>query len=170
MRQLWWTVKTDQNPFCLVTSFFESWCIEQASAVWSRADAYICPSPTRFIFPLCVFSWDRQTCKHEGGLLSEGSVPLNCYVRLLALCLFNSIVKPLACVPHLYKTYTKTFLKGLVGGLWCHDNSSNILDIFPLRRPYHVLRISVERSPRRPCWLTTLGFWNNSVAHCWIYS
>lgn len=25
----------------------------------------------------------------------------------------------------LYKTYRKTFLKGLARGLWCHDNSPN---------------------------------------------
>lgn len=152
------------NSFCLVTRFFEIGCIEPASPIWSWTDAYICLSLKRFIFPLCEFSWDWQTHKHIGGLLLVGSVPLNCYVWLLALCLFITIVKPLACVPHRYKTYTKTFLKGVVRGLWCHDNSSNIIDFFPLRRPYHVLGISVARSPRRPFWLTTLGFWHRGTA------
>lgn len=152
----------------VLSKFFEIGCIEPASAIWSWADADIRPSLKRFIFPLCEFSWDWQTHKHIEGLLLEGSVPLNCYVWLLALCLFIAIVKPLACVPHLYKTYTKTFLKGFVRGLWRHDNSSNIIDFFPLRRPYHVLRISVARSPRRPFWLTTLGFWHRETAQCLI--
>lgn len=69
---------------------------------------------------------DSQT--HRGPFMRRISSPQLLHV---ALCLFITIVKALACVPHLNRTYTKTFLKGLVGGLWCHDNSSNIIDFFP---------------------------------------
>lgn len=57
--------------------------------------------------------WAHKT--HPGGLLLGRSVPLNCYMWFLAL--FIAIVKaPRLHPPTSYKTYRKTFLKGLARG------------------------------------------------------
>lgn len=149
------------SPFCL--SFFET-SEHQTSLLNLVLGWYLHMSIFEeiYIATLCVLFRLVASQTHR-GLLLGGSVPFNCYMWFLALCLFIAIVKLLACVPHFYKIYTKTILKSLVRGLWCYDNRFNIIDSFPLWRPYHVLCLSVARSPRRPYWLATLRFWHRET-------
>lgn len=70
-----------------------------------------------YFHSMCLLENGRLT-KHIGGLLLGGSVPLNCYVWLLALCLFITIVKaPSLCPPppqNLYKNIFERLSQGPV--------------------------------------------------------
>lgn len=109
MRQLWWIVEIDLKSFCLVW-LFETGCIERVSVVWSQTDTYICPSPKRFIFPLCVFSWDWQTCKHIGGPFIRGiSSPQLLHVAPGSLPIYYHCKAPCLCPPPLQNLYKNIF-------------------------------------------------------------
>lgn len=128
-----------------------------------RADAHVCPWPKRFIYPLCALLRMADSQNTQGGFYWADQFPsiVTCGHWLFAYLL--PLQKPSPVSPTSTKPIQKHFWKAWSGVLWCHDNSSNIIDFFPLWRPYHVLRISVVRSPRRPYWLTQIRrtvMWN----------
>ena len=132
-------------------------CIASASAIFSRGPMLTCVHCQRDLYIHFVFSWEWQTHKtHSGGFYWADQFPsiVTCGHWLFAYLL--PLQRPSPVSPTSTKPIQKHFWKAWSGVLWCHDNSSNIIDFFPLQRPYHVLRISVARSPRRPHWLTQI--------------
>lgn len=102
------------DSFCLVTNFL----FESASVICSLADVYIWSSRKRFIFPLSVCLKTADSQNTQGDLLLGRSVPPNCYMWFLALCLFITIVKiPSLCPPpqqNLYKNIFEKLSQGAV--------------------------------------------------------
>lgn len=117
MKQLQWTVMLDLKPFVWPQVFFfwDRFGTSPSSLVLSSC-FYLSISKEIYIFPLCALFRLAGLQTHIGGLLLEGSVPLNCYMALLALCLFITIVKALACVPpplqNLYKNISERLSQG----------------------------------------------------------
>lgn len=105
------------NSFCLVTSFCD--CVSNQPlqfGPWPML-TYVHLQRDLYFHSMCSLENSRLT-KHIGGLLLGGSVPLNCYVWLLALCLFITIVKaPSLCPPppqNLYKNIFERLSQGPV--------------------------------------------------------
>lgn len=114
-----------------------------------------CVHRRRDLYIHSVFSWEWQTHKtHCFYWADQFPSIVTCSHWLLAYLL--PLQKPSPVSPTSTKPIQKHFWKAWSGVLCCHDNSSNIIDFLTLRRPYHVLRISVARSPRRPYWLTQI--------------
>lgn len=83
------------------------WCGEWGTSFWFVTN----------FFAACLIWFRANVTKHtgeEGGLLLEGSVPLNCYMGLLTLCLFMTIVKSSPVSPSA-ETNTKTLVKTFPG-------------------------------------------------------
>lgn len=110
-----------------------------------RADAYMCLPPKRFTSPfLCVLlkAADQQN-SWGGPFIRRISSPQLSHVAAGSLPIYYHCKSPppsLRPAPRLFKTYTKTFLKGLVRGPWCHGDGFNNLDFFfsRFRDPYQV--------------------------------
>lgn len=127
-------------PVC-VTSVVSNW----PPQFGLRADAYMCLPPKRFTSPfLCVLlkAADQQN-SWGGPFIRRISSPQLSHVAAGSLPIYYHCKSPppsLRPTPRLFKTYTKTFLKGLVRGPWCHGDGFNNLDFFfsRFRDPYQV--------------------------------
>lgn len=107
-------------------------CIEPSSTIWSPGPMLTCvPRQRDLRHHSCAFSWKRQTHKtHWGALLFGGSVPLNCCIWPLALCLFITIVKAphpdCALLPASSKPIQKHFWKAWSGARGAMATASTI--------------------------------------------
>lgn len=110
-----------------------------------RADAYMCPPPKRFTSPfLCILLKAADPQNSWGGpFIRRISSPQLSHVAAGSLPIYYHCKSPPPSqrpAPRLFKTYTKTFLKSLVRGPWCHGNGFNNSDFFfsRFRDPYQV--------------------------------
>lgn len=120
-----------------------------------QADADMCPPPKTFTSPfLCVLLKAADPQNSWGGpFIRRISSPQLSHVAAGSLPIYYHCKSPppsLRPAPRLFKTYTKTFLKGLVRGPWCHGDGFNNSDLFsfPLHRSISSFDSSLWRAHR----------------------